>query len=607
LIFLARLVSVTHLSSEFVINMHADRRLFITSMIAVALITTSWFSLAFGIDPQKVALLCVSDPQLNADWGMNGQAPPLSYTVDRFKATDRESVMLALETCQQARRRGEDIPEEWVEACRERLRSGEKDPKLRGALSLFVLGANMEADGELLWSLAENDPSLTFAVEERLIEWKSPIALETWRKRLQQASLSKETILVSVRGIAALGVEADVALLEQVLRNRKHTLGARYAAAAGIARIDSQRSLELMEEVASGAIAGEKEISGEKASDGAIWDYWIAVSLLVGKQDTERTKQLLLDAIRQGSDTARSVALHSLAEMSTEEFKKQLEVVRHDPEINVRLEVLRFLTTHADEEAIVMLGDFLGDAQPRVRELARNELLKLADNASFRPVIEREVSKALRGDKWWQIEQALIAAASLEMKGEEGQCFALLEHPRGEVYVTAAWSLRILANTPEVLAKMVEAVRVQTDRVFGGDTLDEPEYHRIGHLIEGLSIRQVAEARPVIERYVPKDQKAGLVSRMCGLWGLSQYLKGKPESKFSEAYITIVYDKFGFGAEFGTIRYCAMIGLGNFQDPETKAKIEALEEGEVSPIAFAKKWALAQIEKAGKGPTDSQE
>ena len=601
------LVSVTHLSREIVIKMHADRRLYITSMIAVALVSTSWLSSAYGIDPKKVALLCVTDPQLNADWGMNGQAPPLNYSVDRFKATDRESVMLALETCQQARRRGEKIPDDWLRACRERLLAGEKDLKLRGALALFLLGANTAADAEMLWSLAESDPSLTFAVEERLIEWKSPFALETWRKRMQKASLSKETILVSVRGIAALGTEADVALLEQVLRNRKHTLGARYAAAAGIARIDSKRSLELMEEVASGAIAGEKGITDEKASDGAVWDYWIAISLLVGKQDTERTKQLLLDAIRQGSDTARSVALHSLAEMSTDEFKKQLNVVRHDPEINVRLEVLRFLTTHTDEEAIVMLGDFLGDVQPRVRELARNELLKLADKSSFRPVIEREVSKGLRSDKWWQIEQALIAAASLDMKGEESQCFVLLEHPRGEVYVTAAWSLRILANTPEILAKMVEKVRVQTDRIFAGDTLDEPEYHRIGHLIEGLSIRQVAEARPVIERYVPKDQTAGLVSRMCGLWGLSQYLKGKPETKFSDAYLTIVYDKFGFGAEFGTIRYCAMIGLGNFQDPETKAKIVALEEGEVSPIAFAKKWALEQIEKRGTEPTAPQE
>jgi hypothetical protein len=250
-----------------------------------------------------------------------------------------------------------------------------------------------------------------------------------------------------------------------------------------------------------------------------------------------------------------------------------------------------------DEEAIVILGEYLGDDQPRVREMARDVLLRLADDETHRTVIEREVSKALTSQKWWQIEQALIAAASLGMKNEEQQLLVLLESEHPEVYVTAAWALRVLAKSPEVIAKMVEIVKSETDRFFGDNTFDEPVYHRTAHLIEGLSVRQVAEARASIARYVPKNQKVGLASRMSALWGMGKYLRDKPEQKFSDAYIVIIYDKMGFGAEFGIMRYCAMIGLGNMADPYSKAKIVELEEGESSPMALAKDWALKQIEK----------
>jgi hypothetical protein len=283
--------------------------------------------------------------------------------------------------------------------------------------------------------------------------------------------------------------------------------------------------------------------------------------------------------------------------MSADEFKKQLDVVRNDPEINVRLEVLRFLAQHVDEPSIVILTDYMGDDQPRVRESARDELLKLADNETYRPWIERELSRALRSDKWWQVEQAVIAITSLGMKSEELYLAELLNHSQPEVYVTAAWALRVLAHSPDGIAKMVDFVRKETDRIFSRPTLEEPEYHRLGHLIEGLSIRKVPEVRSSIERYLPKNPQAGTVSRMSALWGMGKYLEGKPEAKFSELYVTIIYDKFGFGAEIGIMRYCAMIGLGIIADPATKEKIIALEEGEDTPIAMAKQWTLEQFQK----------
>jgi hypothetical protein len=203
----------------------------------------------------------------------------------------------------------------------------------------------------------------------------------------------------------------------------------------------------------------------------------------------------------------------------------------------------------------------------------------------------------LRSDKWWQVEQAVIAITSLGMKSEELYLAELLNHSQPEVYVTAAWALRVLAHSPDGIAKMVDFVRKETDRIFSRPTLEEPEYHRLGHLIEGLSIRKVPEVRASIERYLPKNPQAGTVSRMSALWGMGKYLEGKPEAKFSELYVTIIYDKFGFGAEIGIMRYCAMIGLGIIADPATKEKIIALEEGEDTPIAMAKQWTLEQFQK----------
>jgi HEAT repeat protein len=571
------------------------RTIAILSMALVAMISGSQVCLA--VDPLRVLLLAVHDPELNPDWGVEGSAPSLQYTPERFASSDNEIVLVALEACQRARLRGFVVPDEWIVACRNRLAAGESFPRLRGELVQFLLKTNNPGDAELLWKATQADNGLSLAVEERLMEWNSTLALDAWRNRLKETTVTKDRLLVAVQGIAKLGSSDDVAQLEGLLRNRKQPLAVRYVAAQGIARIDNKKALELLDEVAAGTIRGDVALSDQKADAGPVWDYWLATTYLIGTHETDRTKELLIEALKKGSDVARAVALRQLGQMSVDEFKKQLSLVRNDPEINVRLEVLEFLSKHVDEEAIVILGEYLGDDQPRVREMARDVLLKLADVETQRPVVEREVSKALKSEKWWQVEQALIAAASLGMKNEEQQFLVLLDHKQAEVYVTAAWALRVLAHSPEVISKMVEIVNSDTDRFFGDDTFDEPVYHRTAHLIEGLSVRTVPEARASIARYVPKNQKAGLASRMSALWGMGKYLRDKPEQKFSDAYIVIIYDKMGFGAEFGIMRYCAMIGLGNMADPYSKAKIVELEEGEASPMALAKGWALEQIEK----------
>lgn len=551
-----------------------------------------------SVDPLRVLHLSVHEPELNPDWGIESLTPFLQYTPERFKSGDQETILAMLDACQRGRLRGFSIPAAWFQAVRERLQGGEENRLVRNDLIIFLLADNKPEDAELLWKLAADDVNLSVLLEDRFIDWKSTIALEDWRGRLKKDKVPQENLILATRGIAATGGSEDLKSLEEILRNRKLPLAARYASAEGIGRIDSARGAELMEEVIVGNIQSDGVLSPQANGEGPAWDRWLAVSLLAGGTDSERARELLKEALQQGSATARAVALKRLGEWSADEFRKHRDLVRRDTEINVRLEVLRLTRRYPDEDGIVLLGEYLGDDQPKVRELARDELLMIADDAPLRPSVEREISNALKSDRWWQVEQALIAATSLGMKSEENQMVKLLVHPRPEVYVTAAWALRHVAESESVLAEIVELVRSETDRVFDGPTLEEPEYHRIGHLIEALSIRRVPAAKATIERYVPKNQKAGMASRMSALWGLGVYLKGKPEPKHSEAYVTIIYDKMGFGAEFGVMRYCAMIGLGNFADPNTKERIMALDEGgEVSPVAMAKKWALEQIEK----------
>lgn len=550
-----------------------------------------------AVDPLPVQHLCVHSPDLGAKWGIEDSVPIVNYPASRFTATDPEGVLTVVENCQRGLLRGSKMQPEWFVACRDRLAAGEANPKVRGALVNFLLNVNDSASAQVLWTVAQMDPAVQESVELKLVEWKSPVAIESWRERLRGAPVSTTLHQLACQGLGIVGEKGDAEILESVLRNRKYSLGIRYAAADGIARLDSERSLKLIEDVVAGKIAGVRnEGEPSKNPEGPVWDTWLATSLLISEKENERTKALLIQAISEGSNTARTVALRRLAAMSADEFKNQLERVRNDNEINVRLEVLKFLANHVEENAIVLLNDYTGDSHPAVRESARNELLKLADDAQWRTIVEREISKSLRSDKWWQVQQALIAAGSLMMHAEQQQCFDLLKHEQPEVYVTAAWALRVIAKDEAIIQQIVAYAKSETDRIFEGKALPEPEYHRAAHLLEAMAIRTVPEGRPILEKYVPKNQQAGIVSRMSGLWGMGQYLKGKPERKFSDAYITIIYDKMGFGAEFGVMRYAAMVGLGYFADPETKDKIIACEEGEISPIGLAKAWTLRQIE-----------
>ena len=557
-------------------------------------------SSCLAVDPLRVQLLAVHEPELNPDWDAEDSIPILRYTPARFQSNDNESVLIALEACQRARLRGFVVPEEWISVCRARLAQGEPFQRLRGELVTFLLSTNDSQDAELLWKTAQGDSNLSLAVEDRLIEWNSPLAIDAWRKRVKDVASTKDRLLVAVEGLAKMGGMEDVPALEELLRNRKQPLKIRYVSAQAISRIDPAKALVLLDEVIAGKIGGDIPKSDQVSRSGPVWDSWVAAAYLIGSSESEKTKSILIEAIHKGSNLARTVAVRQLANMSATEFKNLLQLIRQDSEVNVRLEVLRFLTRNVDDEAIVTLGEYLGDEQPQVRELARNELLKLADNEMYKPIVGREVANQLKSEKWWQVEQALIATASLKMEDEETQLLALLKHPRPEVYVTAAWALRILANSPEGLAEIVQWVKTETDLNFNGPTWEEPRYHRLAHLIEALSIRKTQEAKATIARYVPKNQTIGLVSRMSALWGMGQYLSEKPEESFSEAYVVIIYDRMGMGAEFGIMRYCAMIALGNMADPNTKEKIAALAEEGTTPQALAKRWALEQIEKREK-------
>jgi hypothetical protein len=226
---------------------------------------------------------------------------------------------------------------------------------------------------------------------------------------------------------------------------------------------------------------------------------------------------------------------------------------------------------------------------------ARDALLGHAEESMWAEAIQGKVTAALQSQKWWEVEQAAIMVASLKMTSAESQLFSLLKHERSEVYIAAAWALRVVAESPEVLRKILDYAKEKTDYIFQSSILMDPEYHHVAHLFELIAIKKLPGGKEMLQRFVKKNTKIGLTTRLSALWGVGQYLENNPESDMSSAYAVIIADKFGPGAELDVVRYAAMVGMGYFADPTTKNAIMALQEGNGTPIRLAQDWALSRI------------
>ena len=176
----------------------------------------------------------------------------------------------------------------------------------------------------------------------------------------------------------------------------------------------------------------------------------------------------------------------------------------------------------------------LDDRHPDVRRYACESLLALADDASLRATVLAEGRRMLHADGWRGQEQAAVLLVALGDKTITDRLLALLDAPRPEAHVAAAWGLCQLA-VPSTAAPISSILERKTERCLAGEPVQERVDEQLALLAQAIGRMRYAPADVVLRKYIPKGSRLGETSRAAALWALGHLHVGQPDEGLAVA------------------------------------------------------------------------
>jgi HEAT repeat protein len=344
-------------------------------------------------------------------------------------------------------------------------------------------------------------------VEPALAGWNFESYDDVWRARLKAPGTHHRDLVLAIRCLATAQDAAAVAPLLEIIHDRFRTAAVRSEAALAAGLI-AEKDLE---SDAGRLIAG--------LADAAKIDRLCGVRLLTRHAGDDAQNLLARFAV----DPEPAVAVIALSRLITIDPHLVLPLAEGamrsaDPLVRQRGADAYVLLP--DPGRVAVLARLLDDPHPAVRGSVRDSLFDLAQRSELDEPIRQAATEMLAGQSWRGLEQAALLLGALDHKPASARLVELLESPRPEVGIAAAWGLKQLA-VPETLPAMFDKSNRQTElRSKDGFTpagLDE----QTAHLFEAFGKLRYAAAEPLLRRYVPKDYKMGEYSRAAlrsGCW-----------------------------------------------------------------------------------------
>ncbi|MEZ6134513.1 MAG: hypothetical protein R3C53_06355 [Pirellulaceae bacterium] len=524
------------------------------------------------------------DPDLNASWSL--PFPDLDRSVDLQRLTS-PVLEYRLQEARHVMENAEflDATEqaEARQALLAALRNGASNRMVRLAQASAWCKLYDADSAHELWDSCQKDSTVRDFVEQVLITQRSDLALSTWLSRLVDAQADPRQQLTAIDGVAACQAKSAIDPLTDLLRNEQTNFPVKLAAA---------RALGIL------ADAGLEELASQWLDSNRTLKEQVAANLLAN-HDTPGA-EAMMDRIVKGSFApAQVVAYRWFATWRpTVAQEMAAQMIKH-ADSSLRLLAARVLQQVDDADSLRMQANLLSDRNLTVRRTIRNHLIAKAENADLRPVVDELVAAHLRGEAFEGIEQAMLVAAGLNDKSHCPQLVALLEHPRPEVHVRAAWALEQLVDDPELLSQILKHCVQWTDWLANDNAahpVEDTDLFRMAHLFGALGRNAYQPADEMLRLYVPKNtQKMRPTTRIPAIWALGLIWKGNQETGLERELIARIMDMSTTDPEEDTVRYACALTLGRLGN---KSSIEALENTHFKapdPVGVAIDWALQQL------------
>ena len=390
--------------------------------------------------------------------------------------------------------------------------------RFSAARTLIVMDAKDSA-AVLFEASQKHGADLRQLVEPALAKWNHEPARKVWQKRLTTSGTRLRDLILAIRCVREVGDESSVESLLAIAHDPFRPLAA---------RTEAVRSAGALKK--SGLEANAQRFMGVVSP--SVFNRLCAVALLA--QHRSEAAHLLLFQLAQ--DAEPSVAAGALASLNGNDPSLVVSLAKNamrSDDANVRREAVFALNAKPTPERVTAMARLLDDPHPNVRATVRENLFRLARVAEFDAPIRSAAMTVLAGDSWRGQEQATLLLGALDHKPAAGRFVELLESPRDEVLVSAAWGLRQLA-VPETLPAMLDKATRQTELRKNPPGPPKPGLSmrldaQVGLLFEAIGEMKYAPAEGLLRRYVPKDLILGEMSRSAAIWALGHLHANQPD------------------------------------------------------------------------------
>jgi HEAT repeat protein len=454
--------------------------------------------------------------------------------------------------------------------------------RLASARTLAILDARQSA--RALFERSQKDGlEMAQIVEPALARWDFGPVREIWRNRLEHVKTDRKRCLLAIRGLAEVKDDQAADALLKIAVDATRSPELRLAAADALGRIRSDGLEDAARELA------------DRESRMRTIDRLVAAKCLAG-HSSERARRLLVELAQDDEPSVAAIALNRLLEVELDLILPVAESALAKGDVNVRFAVAKALVARPSATTLAMLGDLMGDLNPKLRTFASKSLFDLAESPGLRPQVIQQGVRMVQDERWQALEQSLWLLAKLDQEEQSDRFIELLRHDRPEVYVTAAWGLRKLA-IDETLAPLLKFAKQRDKEIKEATGLFDAEYFvQLVSIFEFFGQKKYAPADSFLRTFVPKESSHP-ETRSAAIWALGYIHEGKPDAGLVKALEGRIRDTMGMMAEHDLVRRMSVVAIGRMKASEALPTLKSYSEpgGIDTDVGYACAWSIKHM------------
>lgn len=524
------------------------------------------------------------EPALNASWVPEISKPKILLEPARFSSAKREERLAeARKAIQHANEPNLVGREESLQSLLAKLKQPDDDPQVQLGLASAAIVLSGPEQAAVLWETLSPQLSTRPLIEAALIQWNSPVALDTWRARiaglLSNEKSSNSDLVVALTGLAKVGAEQDGAQLQTLLRSDRINATMQVFVARTLGAL-VHHDLEGLAQDVTTAASGQYDL--------------VAASLLA-EHTSERSRELLEQILKSNNAAAQQVAYSALAKNFPKAARELAPTMIAHHDTTVRRSALEVLHRYDDGESLKLQTQAIDDPNRTLRNLAREQLLQKASQASLRPIVDEAITNYLKSNSTRAIVQAIQLVVALNENERCAVLVDLLDHPDMDASMTAAWGLQALAPTPELVERVFKHTEVVTERLKNSQVETAAEILRQAYLFEVLGRSRYKPALESLKLYIPKNRhKMGDTARTSAIWAIGKIIEGSKSAAGTEQLSGPMLDQSIDDMEAPSVQYACAIAIGYINAPSKADYLNKITGQPPLPLALARDWALNQ-------------